>query len=720
MVAPHRQDDGTAGILRQIREMLGTRSRSNVSIPMLPTPKIGFALWWASLILYMTHLVHTKALPPVPKETLYTYYTLDAIRQKLWETDWVTPAIFWTFLFGTFYLLGVWLTKYRLLANAESTDVYNKVMSGELDSVKHKIEAAADPAQLGYYGARLHALVTRWNEDSDLPAVQALKNEILEIDEQNLAHSFVPVMWSESALPLLGFLGTVIGIGQAIGSISEAIKILLKSATSTGGAQLDTLFNKGFENMALAFDTTFFGLFFLLWLGIFHIWEKKAFADRLDNARRFYSLALAQLPQGSTNVMVAGLSELTERVEAVEGTLKVIDEDANAYKSRIEGMVDHVIMEVPQFAPIRKALMKPVVQFAASDAGPAEDLHKSIDKRIGPNWKISAIGLAGGSEAGGIASLSQDHGTKCWVVTFGSELNQNNRILECSTSFMAIHPSTDLESFVGLAHGERGVELCLGVLPTAQATGDTKVDGAVDISTLNQSSLASELMPLSVDGSQVLVATQVGGIVRVALIAIQKSASPKPLLDLSQGVEWKHWDVNRAAGNLVVAGTSATGGSQIDFISLPGTTDLRAGKSGGGKLRQSGPRVIQLPGIPEISQLQAVGSTQCVFSDRKRQLFYMDETRNEPIALKHNDLPASIDRVLSNKNHWLAVVANSRISMWNCRRGGFIYPYDGDALTNTAVNVGAYLVSGDGRHLFNFTDTVILRWSFPKSVGDTK
>lgn len=227
-------------------------------------------------------------------------------------------------------------------------------------------------------------------------------------------------------------------------------------------------------------------------------------------------------------------------------------------------------------------------------------------------------------------------------------------------------------------------------------------------------------MPLSVDGSQVLVATQVGGIVRVALIAIQKSASPKPLLDLSQGVEWKHWDVNRAAGNLVVAGTSATGGSQIDFISLPGTTDLRAGKSGGGKLRQSGPRVIQLPGIPEISQLQAVGSTQCVFSDRKRQLFYMDETRNEPIALKHNDLPASIDRVLSNKNHWLAVVANSRISMWNCRRGGFIYPYDGDALTNTAVNVGAYLVSGDGRHLFNFTDTVILRWSFPKSVGDTK
>ena len=233
MVAPHRQDDGTAGILRQIREMLGTRSRSNVSIPMLPTPKIGFALWWASLILYMTHLVHTKALPPVPKETLYTYYTLDAIRQKLWETDWVTPAIFWTFLFGTFYLLGVWLTKYRLLANAESTDVYNKVMSGELDSVKHKIEAAADPAQLGYYGARLHALVTRWNEDSDLPAVQALKNEILEIDEQNLAHSFVPVMWSESALPLLGFLGTVIGIGQAIGSISEAIKILLKSATST-------------------------------------------------------------------------------------------------------------------------------------------------------------------------------------------------------------------------------------------------------------------------------------------------------------------------------------------------------------------------------------------------------------------------------------------------------------------------------------------------------
>src|SRR5690606_17522621 len=104
---------------------------------------------------------------------------------------------------------------------------------------------------------------------------------------------------------------------------------------------------------------------------------------RLDNARRFYSLALAQLPQGSTNVVVAGLSELTVRIAAVEGTLQVIDEEATAYKARLEGMVDHVIMEVPQFEPIRKALMKPVVQFSQSDAGPAEELRQFIVKRVG-------------------------------------------------------------------------------------------------------------------------------------------------------------------------------------------------------------------------------------------------------------------------------------------------------------------------------------------------
>jgi len=708
-----KQQDIPQDLLDLIRSRFGLvttrRGRPKISLPTLPTPTIGVALFWATVILYFTYWVHAKMLPPVPEGTLYTYYTLDAIRQKLWQTDWVTPAILWTFLFGMFYLRGVWVTKYKVLADAESSDVYKAVMVGHLDQVKGQIETAEEPSKLGYYGARLHALVTRWNADSDLPAVQALKNEILEIDEENVAHSFVPVAWSESALPLLGFLGTVIGIGQAIGSISGAIKILLKGATTTGGEQLDTLFNKGFENMALAFDTTFFGLFFLLLLGVLHIYEKRKFADRLDSARRFYSLTLAQLPQGSTNVLVVGLSELTKRVEAVEGTLKVVEEDAIAYKNRLEGMVDHVIMEVPQLEPIRKALMKPVVQFAQLEARPALEFQRFIHDQVRADWTIAAVGLTAGTEVSGMVSLSQSrHDGKSFVATFGPTLNEDNRIVECAKSFLSILP-VSLQSFLGVAHSDSGVEFWIGFLPDAQGTVNTVADSEVKVtlSKVDLQQVSAQLKPVSFGGSRVLVAVQDGISVRITSITIEKDTTPTGGIDLSPEVEWKHWDANPASDTLVVAGSSASGGgSRIEFVSVPSEkSEWRT-------------HPMRLPGIAEITHVQAMGPSQCVFTDKVGSLFYMDETRNEPMALKHQDLPANIERILSNKRGWLAVVANSRISMWNCRRGGFIYPYDGETLTNTAVSASSYSVSAEGRYLYNFAGTLIVRWSFPKAVGD--
>jgi hypothetical protein len=704
------------------KERLGLRGK--VSIPVLPGPKIVSAMFWAFLIVYVSYYYHTYDLPPVPEETLYSYYTLDALRQKLWEATWVTPVILWTFLFGMFYLLGIWVKKYKVLANNETSEFYQSVVNGQLALVRRKIETVDDPAVLGYYGARLHALVMRWNTDTDLPAVQALKNEILEIDEQNVAHTFVPVIWSETALPLLGFLGTVTGIGQAIGSIGEAIKLLSNADNSTGNVQLDTMFNAGFENMALAFDTTFFGLFFLLLLGVFHIVAKKSFANRFDNARRFYSLTLAQLPQGSTNVLVAGVSELIEGMKAMEGTLKiidedvellegtikVIDEDATSYKNRVEGLVDQVIMEVPQFADIRKVLMKPMVQFALLEAKPAKEFQSYIQtllKLQSPSWTTIALGLSSGREEGGMISLSESG--KSWVATFGTALNEKNNIFECADSFTSIIPSMSLDAFLGVVHG---TELRIGVLPADRTTDK------FNISKLNIDCLI-HLSPLSIGEDEVLTAKQSGISTHIYSIVIKADTTPERVIDLPSKATWSHWDAHSVSRTLMVAGSSDSGDSMIKLISLP--KQHRTLHKGQRKDRPRKPRqeIIYLPGITKITQFQVLGPRQCVFTDEDGSLFYMDETRNQPIRLEHQNLPKSgIERILSNKKGWLAVISNSRISMWNCRRGGFIYPYEGESPPNTAVSSSNYSVSSEGRYLYNFADTLIVRWSFPRSAGD--
>ncbi len=728
----HVPEDVAEMLQRVLRGAFARPRHSDVTIPPLPSASVAIAVGRASILLAISYYVHSKLLTPVPEGTLYTYYTLDAIRQKVWQTDWVTPVILWTFLFGCFYLLNTRGITYRLLASAELSKEYTAVMGGKLAEVEAGIQNTRDPATLGYYGARLHALVVRWNADSDLPAVQALKNEILEIDEQSVADSFVPVGWCETALPLLGFLGTVIGIGAAIGSISEAIKVLLKAATSTGGAQLDTLFNKGFENMALAFDTTFFGLFFLLLLGIFHISVKKAFATRFDNARRFYSLALAQLPKGSTNVLVAEMSELSERVGAVEATLRAIDEESTAYKARVEAMVDHVIMEVPQLSAIRKALMKPVVQFARLEDGPSEAFEQFVQGRLRQTgWTIKSIGLTSEEEGGGMVSIGHGGSARSWTATFGAALNEGNRIDECDKGFLAIFPAPGLDAFIGLAHGRSGVELWIGRLTAQQTTAEPAVVGLprhpaaagpgkpVELRQI-EVPVATDLPILPLGGGKVLFAVQSGSEREIHSLPIDPDSNPSRIISLPSGVVWKHWNASHSTGTVVVAGNPTSGGSRIEFIFLPRDGAERNVRPGA---RETGPprqRAVMLPGTKDITQIQLVGPTQCVFTDRVGQLYYTDETRSEPLELKHADLPAKVEQVFSNEQGWLAVVANEKLSMWSCRRGGFIYPYDGIPLAISGASPSGFRVSANGRYLYGLAGTRIIRWSFPKAVGDQK
>ena len=387
----------------------------------------------------------------------------------------------------------------------------------------------------------------------------------------------------------------------------------------------------------------------------------------------------------------------------------------------MESMIDHVIMEVPQFAAIRKALMKPVVQFAMIEAKSAEEFKDYIQSQLyskkseESSWFMAAVGLTGRIEAGGMASLSQSHNGKPWITTFGPALNEQNSIFGCAKLFSLVFPSADLQSFLG-AHDN---ELWIGVLPGGRATdSDTaSSEGEITLTKLNFE-FPAQLKPLSFGDAQVLTAKQSGANIQVYTVAIKKDAIPEPVIDLPSGIEWKHWDAYPANSTLVVAGSSASGGSRIEFVQLSRESDSHPDqRQQEAEAFQPRSHSMQLPGISEIVQVQALGPKQCVFTDTSGRLFYMDETRHEPMPLKHQDLPKNIERILSNKGGWLALIANSRISMWNCRRGGFIYPYDGEALKADVI-LDNYSVSAKGRYLYNFVDTLIFRWSFPKSAGD--
>lgn len=718
---------------------------ARISLPMLVESRVIPAMAIASFLLGVLYLVHLR-LPPVPEETQFTYYTLTALRQKFFHTDWISPTILWVFFFGFFLLRQISTIKHDALRGSESSEYYKAVESGNLDRVIPQLEHADNPAELGYYGARLHALVTRWNADKDLPACQALKNEILDIDEQQLAKSFVPIEWSESALPILGFLGTVVGIGQAMGSFKGAVQGIGVSGSSTT-ATTDTLLNSAFENMALAFDTTFFGLFFLLLLGIYHTFVRNRLAERINNARRFYSLALSQLPQGTTNVVVAGLSELTVRVVAVEEAIKAVDESTKTYRERLEGMVDRVIMDVPELSSVRRALMKPIVQFAESDIGPAKEFVSFIRDRVGLDWSVVAVGPPAALDGIGMACLSNAGGTQGWIATFGSELNREQRILRANPVFTLIYPSEKRDSFVAVS---RNAEVWIGTLRPAgdsnsQDRGETAATPAKD-GILNRSltspgianlptrspnrpkpeelksldkvgnATLGPLYPISIKGTRVLIPQQAGATLQVYSISISEGGKPRHVCDLPSGVRWECWDVTSTGAHLVVGGVATNGtGSRIDIIALA-KDEPELSSSTRTTKHVTPPRTIRFPNINSISQVQGLNPNQFVFTDGKGVAYYIDNTRNEPVVLHHEKLPKKIERLLANKCGWIAVVADQKVSMWTCRKGG-VYPCEDEALKNDVL-ASKYVVSGDGRFLYNFAETLIFKWSFPKTMVD--
>lgn len=205
----------------------------------------------------------------------------------------------------------------------------------------------------GYYTCCLLELAERHDIDGDLPAVLALKKDVLEEDEDAMVVGLAPLVWAEWSLPLLGFLGTVLGIADAIGGIEGGVAELFEAGALS--ASVREAFSEGFAGLSLAFDTTFFGLAFLITVGGFHFYLKRGAARTLAHVRETLNHTVSQWQTSGGKMIVESLRQLdlklsagvamlspraariTELLEAVDGSIR--DEIVTLVKRIEEGQV---------------------------------------------------------------------------------------------------------------------------------------------------------------------------------------------------------------------------------------------------------------------------------------------------------------------------------------------------------------------------------------------
>lgn len=319
------------------------------------------ALLTAAAAVALLYLLHTL----VPDQDVSDGLN---IRKRFFDSGPIPYSILYTFFFGMSYLLHVW--RNRVANLFYTTEEEAKLLNRQKPYTLNQLREFTPDTERTYYYERLLRLQERWVRDPDLAAIIAYKNEILDNDEEQAVLAFAPVRLTEWALPLLGFIGTVIGISKSMSGINKAIKDIIEAK----GQWEAGIFTSAFDGLALAFDTTLLGLLGLLILGTIHAYIRKKTGDHLANARSLFS------------DIVAGW------VEPIKPIL--VDVDVSGVEARLDHFGQtamYVIDEAKGLENVRAALYKNVVSFDKAQPASVTDVNSFARQRLGDTVRFHAF-----------------------------------------------------------------------------------------------------------------------------------------------------------------------------------------------------------------------------------------------------------------------------------------------------------------------------------------
>lgn len=221
-------------------------------IPLLSPFAVGIV---ALAIVWLIYAVHTLTF--LDTETI-PLFSIVRIRYMLFERGFFPFVILWTGVFGLLEVMVVWKHTVEAMSsrdslNARIWDAFRRNDTEILNSVLN------DPVfARGHYAISVSRLAQVFAQEPDSAAMRHAKEVILSGDEDAAVVALQPIYWAEVALPALGFLGTVVGLAQAMSQIGAELL--------AGQARPEEL-QKGFQSVALAFETTFLGLIGALIVG---------------------------------------------------------------------------------------------------------------------------------------------------------------------------------------------------------------------------------------------------------------------------------------------------------------------------------------------------------------------------------------------------------------------------------------------------------------------
>lgn len=117
-----------------------------------------------------------------------------------------------------------------------------RVLPGDVRDYVRSLQALPDDHRESLVPRALLAGLNRFGVTRDVPSVSAAVHEVLEAEADRLDAELSMVRYIVWAIPSIGFIGTVRGIGQALGQAHRAIEGDIAGVTSSLGVAFNSTF----------------------------------------------------------------------------------------------------------------------------------------------------------------------------------------------------------------------------------------------------------------------------------------------------------------------------------------------------------------------------------------------------------------------------------------------------------------------------------------------
>jgi biopolymer transport protein ExbB/TolQ len=641
----------------------------------VPAPAARFMLIAAGAAALVVGLATLHHGIPLGQEPM-TLLNGTRMRWMVFERGPIPYVIVWAFLVGVAHVL---LAYVRVLLPAGRHAPENEALAHAAERGDgHDLRAALmDPLQSkGRFADHVRKVVETAASDPDYATLRTLPTAIVETEEASASKEMVTIDWAEMVLPLLGFLGTIVGMAGAIDKIGQQLLL--------GNANRDIL-RQGFQEVALAFETTFLGLVGAMVMASGSAALRHALARRIDEQRLFLERVVAIVISGSQ------VGELTRIKHLREAEQTMLLELVHAGQHEI-------------FQDMRNVLLDPIVQFS-QDNGFSERLQTEVARSLGgSDFHIERLGLPSRlvASANGWGVLIASRGHQRSLIRVGPEgsVLESRGIDRAWSNFDALIPSADLNVMLAVGAGGKGLFLVECASGRHNSVNLDGMDGGTWCSRGQT----------QIDGREFAVLEHSDGATRRLCWREVTADRPTWGTHIMPGGENYCWSLARE--DAVVFAVWVSGRS-----THIGRVDLR--EALGDALRGSRLQaLITAEADITVTQILAMTREQLLAVDGNGQPLHLDTAgtgRLQRVAVDRWGNQAKL--LLACSEPWIAVLQGGDLHMWRMS-GRRLSPYIEGGDAGRTFRIGqlpssSFTLSTDRGRLHAVKEQTVLTWSFP-------